>query len=205
MRKLIAVLLLSAGLGFACGNSSIEEVSIEEPTTQEVAPVEAEEASELKDWVKEYFSADKVAMYMSWVAYIGTIIGLVANINKLKKANNLTLQNVSDKVQKQLEDTVGKEVKEQVERFLPALVSTQEKTNELLKMFTKIQALAQENTPESRVAILELIEEMGAIGKDITDNAKDLIKEEVRVMQEKRVEVENKLDEIIDKYDGTSI
>ena len=181
MRKLIAVLLLSAGLGFACGNSSVEEVSIEEPTTTEVATTE--ETSELKDWVKDYFSADKVAMYMSWVAYIGTIIGLVANINKLKKANNLTLQNVSDKVQKQLEDTVGKEVKEQVERFLPALVSTQEKTNELLKMFTKIQALAQENTPESRVAILELIEEMGAIGKDITDNAKDLIKEEVRVTQ----------------------
>lgn len=203
MRKLIAILLLSAGLGFACGNSSVEEVSIEEPTTTEVAPTE--ETSELTDWVKDYFNADKVAMYMSWVAYIGTIIGLVANINKLKKANNLTLQNVSDNVKKQLEDTVGKEVKDQVERFLPALVSTQEKTNELLKMFTKIQALAQENTPESRVAILELIEQMGAIGKDITDNAKDLIKEEVRVIQEKRVEVENKLDEIIDKYDGTSI
>lgn len=156
-------------------------------------------------FVKQYLTADKVAMYMLWVAYIGTIIGLVANINKLKKANNLTLKGVSDEVKKELRDNIGKEVKEQTERFLPAILATQEKTNEILKTFSKMMALSQQNTPESRVAILELIESLGTLGKDVTENAKTAIDEEVKAIEEHKEKIEDRLDEIIDSYDGTSI
>ena len=180
----------------------------EENTGEELpAPVEPveDENAVWEDFLQRFFSAEKVAMYMSWLAYIGTIIGLVANINKLKKQNNLTLKNVSEMISEVVKEVSAKEIKEQTERFLPNVINTQEKTNEVLKVFSKILALGQENTPESRVAILDCIEEMGTIGRDITDSAKEVIVEEVKAIEEKKESIETKLNDIIEKYDGTSI
>lgn len=179
-----------------------EELS-EEPAISEPAPVE--EANPLDEFVKEYLSADKVAMYMSWIAYVGTIVGLVANLTKLKKANTLTLKNVSEEVQSKLKEVVGAEVGDQIQEFLPAIVDTQRKTNDALTIFSKILALSQENSPEARVAILDLIAELGNVGKEIVDSAKEAVEKEVAEIEEKKEEIERRLDEIIDTYDGTSI
>lgn len=175
----------------------------EEPAIIEQAPIE--ESNPLDAFVKEYLSADKVAMYMSWIAYVGTIVGLVANVAKLKKANTLTLKNVSDEVQSKLKEVVGAEVGTQIQEFLPAIVATQRKTNDALTIFSKILALSQENSPEARVAILDLIAELGNVGKEIVDSAKEAIEKEVAEIEEKKEEIERRLDEIIDTYDGTSI
>ena len=123
----------------------------------------------------------------------------------MKSSNNLTLKNVSDDVKKTIESVVGDNIKEEVDKFVPALIKVQEKTNDILKVFSKILALGQENTPESRVAILNLIEELGTAGKEIVDNAKVVIEEEVKSIQEHKEDIENKLDKIIEEYDGTSI
>lgn len=217
LRLLATIGLLSAGVGIGATvvNTPMEVRAEEtEAVSSETAqssvdptpaPTPVTQESDWDKFVKQYLTADKVAMYMSWVAYIGTIIGLVANINKLKKANNLTLKGVSDEVKKELRDNVGKEVKEQAERFLPTILATQEKTNEILKAFSKMMALSQQNTPESRVAILELIESLGTLGKEVTDNAKAAIDEEVKAIEEHKEKIEDRLDEIIDSYDGTSI
>lgn len=179
------------------------EESSEEPAITEPGPTE--EANPLDGFVKEYLSADKVAMYMSWIAYVGTIVGLVANITKLKKANTLTLKNVSDEVQSKLKEVVGAEVGTQIQEFLPAIVATQRKTNDALTIFSKILALSQENSPEARVAILDLITELGNVGKEIVDSAKEAVEKEVAEIEERKEEIERRLDEIIETYDGTSI
>ena len=85
------------------------------------------------------------------------------------------------------------------------MLATQEKTNEVLAIFSKIIALGQENTPESRVAILNLIEELGTVGKETLQATEEAIHEEVKAVEEHKAEVEAKLDEIIEEYDGTSI
>ena len=160
------------------------------------------------DWEKfvaEYLNAEKVAMYMSWVAYIGTIIGLVANINKLKKAKTMTVEDAKNEIEAVVRTEIDEKIPAQIERFLPSVLKTQEATNEALKIFAKILALSQENSPESRVAILELIEQLGLIGKDITDSAKESIEEEKKAIAEKEQEIAAKIDEIVDKYDGTEI
>lgn len=220
LRLLATIGLLSAGVGAGItvvntpmevrAEESSESIATSETVQESSADPKSAAETPVKEsgwdaFVKQYLTADKVAMYMSWVAYIGTIIGLVANINKLKKANNLTLKGVSDEVKKELRDNVGKEVKEQAERFLPTILATQEKTNEILKAFSKMMALSQQNTPESRVAILELIENLGTLGKEVTDNAKAAIDEEVKAIEEHKEKIEDRLDEIIDSYDGTSI
>lgn len=212
MKKIPLLILMASFSGMAATTTTFYVATMPEAPIQLKAEGETSEESEIKveysaweKFVNEYLSAEKVAMYMSWVAYIGTIIGLVANVNKLKKANNLTLKNVSDDVQKKIEEVVGKRVEEESQKFLPAVIATQEKTNDILKIFSKILALSQENTPESRIAILQLIEEIGTAGKEIVENAKEAIKQEVNLTEEHKQEVEEKLDEIIEKYDGTSI
>ena len=213
MKKLLIVLALIVVALLTATKVNADEVNADEVNADELEPVtepatEPATDTELSGWekfVNEFLSADKVAMYMSWIAYIGTIIGLVASLKKLKNANNLTLKNVSDEVQDILQQNISENVKEQVERFLPDVINTQEKTNDILKIFSKVLALGQENTPESRVAILNCIEELGTTGKDVVDNAKNVIKEEVKAIEEHKENIDNRLDKIIQEYDGTSI
>ena len=179
----------------------IDYINQVEETTQE----EVEEVDKINEIIDKWFSPDKIAMYLSWIAYIGTILGLVANIKKLHQTNNLTLKNVSDDFKKVLKATVGDEVSKRFDNIAPKIMETQEKTNQIMSIFAKILALSQENTPESRVAILNLIEELGTVGKDITDNAKVIIEETVKAQEEAKEELDNKIDEIVDSYDGTSI
>lgn len=167
--------------------------------------VEEEQVDEVDAWFKEVFSAEKVAMYLSWLAYIGTIFGLVTNIKKLKQSNNLTLKNVSNDVISKIDSSVAKEVAERFEKYLPSILASQEKTNDIMSIFAKILALSQENTPESRIAILDLVGQLGIVSKEIVDNSKGIVEDTLKAIEEHKQEVDNKLDKVIQEYDGTSI
>lgn len=185
-----------------------EETSEPMTETSEPAVVEEQEpekVDEVKEWFDQWFSPAQVAMYMSWLAYIGTMIGLVANIKRLKQTNNLTLKSVSDEVQAKLKIVISEEVAEQFGKIAPKLIAGQEKSNEIMTIFAKILALSQENTPESRVAILNLIEQLGCVGKELVDTAKQVIEDGQKLAEESKKALDNKIDEIVDSYDGTSI
>lgn len=217
---LSAMALMMGATAMFCAHKPIVAYA-DEPVATETEHTEPETETETKTeyvfvpvqeakdaWTRfadEYLTADKVAMYMSWVAYIGTIIGLAANLTKLRKAAGLTTKQVSEQVQAKVEEVVSREIAEQTGKLLPSVLATQEKTNEMLAIFSKIIALGQENTPESRVAILNLIEELGTVGKETLQATEEAIHEEVKAVEEHRAEVEAKLDEIIEEYDGTSI
>ena len=189
------------------------DTSEQEPEVEEPAPTEEEneEVDAVSQFFADYFSADKVAMYMSWIAYIATIIGLVVKLRQLKQTNNFTLKGVSDEVQAKLEIVVGQEVAKQFGEIAPKLISGQENTNQIMTIFAKILALSQENTPESRVAILNLIEQLGTVGQELVNNAKGAIEESVKLAEQAKKELDERVDKIIDNYeepdnyDGTSI
>ena len=200
MKRLFIVLALL----FCVLSIPIVMVNAEETESPEEVEVVTQK-EEVEEWINRFFSPEKVAMYLSWIAYIGTIIGLVVKLKQLKNANQLTLEKVTALITKSVENITEKSVKEQVERFLPNIVNTQEKTNDILKGFSKVLALSQENTPESRVAILKVIEELGTSSKELVENAKEVIEKEVELTKEHKEEIETKLDNIIKEYDGTSI
>lgn len=182
----------------------------EEETTGTEQPVETEttepaETDEVKEWFDKFFSPDKVAMYVSWIAYIATFVGLAVKLKQLKATNNLTLKNVSDEVKAVLKQTISEEVAKKFDDMLPSVLATQEKTNAIMAIFAKILALSQENTPESRVAILNLIEELGAVSKEVIDNSKEVIEAGVKLAEQAKEDLDKKIDEIVESYDGTSI
>lgn len=170
---------------------------------QEIETTEVVE--ETSDWVDKWLSPDKVATYFSYLLYLGTIIGLVANIKKLKQSNNLTLKNVSDDVKNTLINNITTSVNESMEKYLPMIVASQEKSNEIMSIFAKILTLSQENTPESKVAILDLIQQLGTVNSELVDLVKKFVVDTQKAIEEKQEKVEKELDEIIEKYDGTSI
>ena len=218
MKKKLALFGLVCGLGIAVATPICVANLYQKPVTvyaEEVVegseeteqPVVATEQpkDEVKEWFDKYFGPTQIAMYVSWLAYIGTIIGLVASIKRLKQSNNLTLKNVSDEVKKVLAEVISENVAEQFEKIAPKLISGQEKSNEIMSIFAKVLALSQENTPESRVAILNLIEQLGVVSQEVVENAKEIVIESKVVAEEAKKELDKKLDKIIETYDGTSI
>ena len=204
MKKILIVLVMLLGVCLVSVPVYAEE--------EQEQPVIEEENDSAEKWFAEFFSAEKVAMYISWVAYIGTIIGLVAKVKQLKQTNNLTLKNVSDEVKGLLQETIGDEVTKQFNNMLPSVLKTQEKTNQIMSIFAKILTLSQENTPESRVAILNLIEELGIVSKEIVDNSKDVIEQGKELAEKTKKQLNDRIDAIVERneeetevYDGTSI
>lgn len=223
MKKKIALLGLTAlfGIGVATttsiclvnysnDNAIVAYAEGEKTETETEQPVEVEtteptKVDEVKEWFDKFFSPQMVAMYMSWLTYIGTIIGLVANIKRLHKSNNLTLKNVSDEIEKLLAEVISEKVAEQFGKIAPKLINGQEKSNEIMSIFAKILALSQENTPESRVAILDLIEQLGVVSKEVVETAKEVVIESKELAEQAKEELDKKIDQIVENYDGTSI
>lgn len=225
MKKLLISLGLILGLGLfsAQPNYTRALAQEEEPTAtvlseeepKEVVEEEIGKAQEIdegaKNWLDEFLSPSNVLLVITMLGYISTIIGLAANIKKLRGTNNLTLKNVSDDVKKLIKDEVSKSVSVEFEKVTPLLLNGNEYLTKVLVEFANILALSQENTPESRVAILNIIKKLGMISQEIVDNSKNVVIETKKAMEEHKEEIDKQVDDIIEKYenndnyDGTSI
>ena len=154
-----------------------EETQPVEPPTQEK---QEETDFDIKEWLAQWLTPQQVAMVMTWVAYAGTIIGLIVKLAQLAKTKALSNENVKDLIMKELGDKVDKSVQDNLATSIVAINKTIERQNEVLALLAKVSALSQENTPESRVAILELISRLGVVDKEEFDKAIEKLKEEVK-------------------------
>lgn len=170
--------------------------------TSETNPI-LDNKDKIEEKLNEWFSPAVVANIMSWLAYIGTIIGLVNNLKKAKKENNLTLSDVKEQVCGELEKVVSKEVTEKVAKYFDGADRLQNEIKDVLETFAKIMALSQENTPESRIAILDLIQKLGGNTNKMIEEIKTAVNEQVEKQEAKKEENVKELDKIID--DGTNI
>ena len=183
--------------------STSEDEKKEETTTDETK-------NEIKEWLSKFFEPQQVAMIMTWITYIGTIIGLIAKCYSLAKQKTLTADNVKEAILEKLGDKVDEAVANQLASSLVSITKMVKNQNETLALLTKVMALSQENTPESRVAILDLISRLGVIDNSEIQEIKETINkqvEETKVAEEKTNE---SVDTIIETYkvnddNGTSV
>ena len=70
---------------------------------------------------------------------------------------------------------------------------------EYSEAMAKVLALSQENTPESRVAILEIVQSLGTIDKDLVEKAKNVVVNETIEKEEKKKVVVEQLTAIENK------
>ena len=180
--------------------SVIEEpTSTETEVTEPTKPTPTDIVDYVGEWVSEWLSPMTITSITAIVSLLGAVLYLINQLKKLAKDKALTTDDVCAKVTEALK-TIGSEttnnaildvvkpIEERVDKMTPILVD-----------FSKILALSQENTPESRIAILDIIEHLGTIGKEITDNSKKVVETEVAVIEEKKEETNKKIDEVIEK------
>lgn len=192
-----------------------KETPTEEVVKNEEGVVEKENQEfDWNAWLSQWFSPEQVAMIMSWVAYAGTIIGLVAKLRQLAKLKNTTAEDVKKVVLEEIKHSVSEEVAEQVKPYLDGVIKVSANTNDVMKVFAKILALSQVNDAQSRIAIIELIASLGVIDKELLVEAKETIKANEETKEENKNEALDQIDNIIEETkeeekvesdDGTSI
>ena len=198
---LLAIMVLPfANVAYAESGVITDEVIFETITE----PVDETEKS-INDFFDKYFSAEAVTLYISALGYLTTIILAFKKIITLTKQKGATAAEVGQEVKGLVSDLLGTEISAKFNAVLPKILETQEKSNAILTSFAKILALSQENTPESRVAILNLIQELGVVSKEVVDNAKEIVIQGQEIAEAAKEELDNKIDEIVESYDGTSI
>lgn len=212
---MIKELLLISALTFTPMNT--EDTTPSEPTTGEVETpttgetTESEESvkEEIKAWLEKFLEPQQVAMIMTWITYAATIIGLIYKISQLAKQKSLSNENIKNLILSELGDKVDESVKNQLASAITSLTKTAERQNEVLSLLAKVCALSQENTPESRVAILDLISRLGVVDNSDIESAKETINQEVAEKKALEQETNNTVDKIIEEHkeedNGTSI
>lgn len=208
---MIPKFLLIATLGLAPINraNEVEEPPTEETIEGESVEEEQEQQFDIKEYLAKWFEPSQIAMIMSWVAYAGTILGLVVKLRQLAKSKQTTAEQVKELVLEEIKKSVNEEIAEQVKPYLDGVVKVQKNTNEVMQVLSKVMALAQINDSASRLAILECIASLGVVDKDLLDGAKETIKENEKEKEENKEEALQQIDEIIEETDngndGTSI
>lgn len=179
-------------------NTEVTSATETEPT-EPTEPKPTDIVDYVGEWVSEWLSPMTITSITAIVSLLGAVLYLINQLKKLAKDKALTTDDVCAKVTEALK-TIGSEttnnaiidvvkpIEERVDKMTPILVD-----------FSKILALSQENTPESRIAILDIIEHLGTIGKEITDNSKKVVETEAAVIEEKKEETNKKIDEVIEK------
>ena len=189
-------------------DTSTSEDKKEDSTTSEDKKEETK--NEIKEWLSKFFEPQQVAMIMTWITYIGTIIGLIAKCYSLAKQKTLTADNVKEAVLEKLGDKVDEAVASQLSSSIVSITKMIKNQNETLALLTKVMALSQENTPESRVAILELISQLGVVKDEEIEEMKETINKEVEDKKAAEEKTNESVDTIIETYkvsddNGTSI
>ena len=189
-------------------DTSTSEDKKDDSTTSEDKKEETK--NELKEWLSKFFEPQQVAMIMTWITYIGTIIGLIAKCYSLAKQKTLTADNVKEAVLEKLGDKVDEAVANQLSSSIVSITKMIKNQNETLALLTKVMALSQENTPESRVAILDLISRLGVIDNSEIQEIKETINKQVEDTKVAEEKTNESVDTIIETYkvsddNGTSV
>ena len=218
------LLVLSAALfamPFANAEGEIEtptsevvenEPTTEEPTTNEnenVVVVDGEEKFDFGEWVREFFTPERIAMITSWVSWATTIIVIAVKWAQLFKKKNATIDEVAKLVKETIDSVLTDELKKEILPKLDELDSNfknyKAKESEQREALARIIALSQQNDASSRVAILREIASLGIIDKEIIESAEKVIVATEQANVEATEQAVNKLDEIISETEVSGL
>ena len=221
MIKLLVLALAPTMLIGVDAESPTESDTMPTETTSEVAPISSQETSENAssgstsvsfdwvEWAKGWFSPQTLTTLASVLTCLGVVVKCVGEIRRLAKDKQLTIEKIQDLVLTQIKKDLPEDVAVEFNKYLPTLTEYAAKSNEILNTFAKILALSQENTAESRLAILELIEKMGVVSQDLVTKAKEEVQAQKDAEEKKAEEQKEAVKEVISatepKDDGTSI
>lgn len=142
--------------------------------------------------VKGYLTPETITVITTVILFLVALLKLVSVVKNLKEQHTLTMDNLLKLLSVQNKEEfdkakidLNKSVVDLIEPIIP-----------YFKTFAKILALSQENTPESKVAILNLIEELGTIDANLVNEAKNVINNQVATEEAMKLATIQKLEKI---------
>ena len=145
--------------------------------------------------LKGYMTPETITVITTVVLFLVALLKLVSVVKNLKEQHALTMDNLLQLLSAQNKtefETAKLELNQSVTSLIEPIIP-------YFKTFAKILALSQENTPESRTAILNLIEELGTIDANLLAEAKKVINIEVQTEALKKAETLKQLEQIENK------
>lgn len=143
-----------------------------------------------------YMTPQTITSITAVLMFLVATLKLISMVKTLNKQKAMTLENVKEVLLDALKSQNEEEIDKAINEVLTPVLSAVNEITPYLQTFAKILALSQENTPTSRLAILELIENMGKTDVEIVDNAKECVKIEVEKQENVKQEQLKLLDEI---------
>ena len=170
------------------------------PDTPDTTP-DKETTFDWAEWAKELLSPQVLTTVTAVLTALVAVLKMVASIKSMAKNKQLTIDGVNEIVVSNLKECVSKEVAEKIDAYMPEISAYEKKSSDIMIAFSKILALAQENTPEARKAILEVIQELGIINNTAVESAKKTIEKQE---EEKKAEEAKKTDDLNKIVEETS-
>ncbi len=150
---------------------------------------------EFWETLKGYLTPETVTVVTTVILFLVALLKLVSVVKNLKEQHTLTMDNLLNLLKAQNREEFEREKLELVQSVSNLI----QPIIPYFQTFAKVLTLSQENTPESRVAILNLIQELGTIDANLLEEAKKVINIEVQTEAIKKAETLKQLEKIENK------
>jgi len=144
--------------------------------------------------ILSHITPEMVTSALSLLIVLLSIIKVHLLVKGIIKDKNTSVDDTCKKIEATIEKAKEKDAKEIVEPLSKDLI----KFTKTLETFAKVLCLQQENTPESRVAILDCIKELGTISAELVDKTKKVVEDEVKEIETFKAEQLETIEEVIE-------
>lgn len=177
-----------------------EPTTTSEPTpdTPDTTP-DKEATFDWAEWAKEWLSPQVLTTVTAVLTALVAVLKMVASLKSMAKNKQLTIDGVNEIVVSNLKECVSKEVADKIDAYMPEIIAYEKKSSDIMIAFSKILALAQENTPEARKAILEVIQELGIINNTAVESAKKTIEKQEEAKKAEEAKKTDDLNKIVEE------
>ena len=156
--------------------------------TEEIVenPEVVEEAFDFGKYFKELFTPELITTIVAMIGALSSIIALINNARKLAKSNMGTIHDVINAVQNKMDE----ENDVNITKVISPLVKKMEKIEDTEETLIKAIALMQDQTPEGKLALLNLLQSIGKVKDDTIVKAEEKVKkanEEKKENEEKAI------------------
>ena len=176
-----------------------EPTTTPEPTPDTPDTPDKEATFDWEEWAKEWLSPQVLTTVTAVLTALVAVLKMVASLKSMAKNKQLTIDGVNEIVVSNLKECVSKEVADKIDAYMPEIIAYEKKSSDIMIAFSKILALAQENTPEARKAILEVIQELGIINNTAVESAKKTIEKQEEAKKAKEAKKTDELNKIVEE------
>jgi hypothetical protein len=175
------------------------ETTTPNPTPDTTDTPGKEATFDWEEWAKEWLSPQVLTTVTAVLTALVAVLKMVASLKSMAKNKQLTIDGVNEIVVSNLKECVSKEVADKIDAYMPEIIAYEKKSSEIMIAFSKILALAQENTPEARKAILEVIQELGIINNTAVESAKKTIEKQEEAKKAEEAKKTDDLNKIVEE------